>query len=56
MTFTRASDTPDAVTKSSPTIATDTAVQPILYPGIRANSETASALVNDVSAASARIR
>ncbi len=52
----RTSDSSDAVTKVSPAAATATAVGPIFCPGISANSDTASALMNDVSAAAARIR
>ncbi len=50
------SDSSEAATKASPTAATITAVTPILCPGISANSDTASALMNAVSAADARIR
>ena len=44
------------MTKVSPPAATTTAVTPIFSPGISANSDTASALVNAVSAADARMR
>lgn len=40
----------------SPRIATTSAAQPTLFPGMRANSDTARALVNAVSAADARTR
>jgi hypothetical protein len=52
----RTSDDRDASTNSNPRAATITAVQPIFSPGISANSDTASALVNAVSAADARMR
>ena len=50
------SDSSDADTNVSPTTATTTDVQPIFSPGSSANSETVRALMNDVSAATARIR
>src|SRR5690348_14891313 len=52
----RTSDSSAAATNASPAADTDTAAQPILCPGTRANSDTASALVNAVSAAEARMR
>ena len=52
----RTSDDRDAITNSSPMAATIADVQPIFSPGISANSDTASALMNDVSAADARMR
>ena len=52
----RISDSSDAATNVSPAAATATAVAAIFCPGISANSDTASALVNAVSAADARIR
>ena len=46
----------DPVTNMSPRIATTSAATPILFPGINANSETASASVNAARAAEARTR
>ena len=50
------SESTDAVMNIRPAAATIKAVQPILSPGISANNETASALLNPVSAADARTR
>ena len=52
----RISDSSDAATNRSPKTATVTVATPILCPGISANSDTASVLVNAVSAADARMR
>ena len=52
----RRSERNEAATKKSPTIATASAAQPTLSPGINANSDTVNAFVNDVSAADARTR
>ncbi len=52
----RISDSSDAATNVSPTAATTTVATPIFCPGISANSDTASALMNAVSAADARMR
>jgi hypothetical protein len=52
----RTSDNSEATTNSTPMAATVTDVQPIFSPGISANSDTASALMNAVSAADARMR
>jgi hypothetical protein len=52
----RISDSIDAVMNRSPVTATTTAAGPIFCPGTSANSDTASALVNAVSAADARMR
>jgi hypothetical protein len=50
------SDSSDATTNAIPAAPTATAVGPIMCPGIRANSETDSALRNAVSAPEARMR
>jgi len=52
----RTNNSSDAATNASPPVATTTAAIPILCPGISANSDTASALLNAVSAAVARMR
>ena len=52
----RNSERTEAVRNTSPRIATTSAAQPTLSPGINANSDTASALVNATSAADARTR
>ena len=53
----RTSDSSAATTNASPAADTDTAAHPILCPGTRANSDTASAFrENAVSAAEARMR
>ena len=52
----RISDSTDAATKNMPRIATMIAGQATPMPGMRTNSETASALENEVSAAEARTR
>ena len=52
----RTSDSSAAATNSSPVAATATDVAAIFCPGISANSDTASALVNAVRAATARMR
>ena len=52
----RTRDSSAAAMKASPRTATATEVGPILCPGTSANSDTASALVNAVRAADARMR
>jgi hypothetical protein len=52
----RTSDSSDAATNKMPLPPAATAAGPIVCPGIKANSDTASALRNAVSAAAARMR